>query len=44
MIVNEDSRKNGWTQSETKPSYLAKTLKYHALVPNSSVQEWDNSV
>ena len=29
MIENEESRKNGWTQSETKPGYLAKTLKYN---------------
>lgn len=29
MIENEESRKNGWTPSETKPGYLAKTLKYN---------------
>ena len=29
MIENEESRKNGWTRSETKSGYLSKTLKYN---------------
>ena len=29
MIENEESRKNGWIQSETKPGYLTKTLKHN---------------
>lgn len=29
MIENEESRKNGWTRSETKPDYLTKIIKYN---------------
>ena len=29
MIENEETIKNGWARSETKPGYLTKTLKYN---------------